>query len=236
MGEGDQHTGTRLMPSDADYMAAVERGDTETAQRMVDEAAKAAGYNVGPVWHGTRAEFNEFQRGDLGIHFGTKEQASSRGGTRQIRAFLKGNPLRIDDDPGFWMGRTLIDLLAEKGINKSALVKILNKAANEGGVSGSQNSSADILARGLMDLGIDAIQYPNKFEGSGDSIVVLDPSQIKSADPVTYDDAGNVIPLSQRFNDKSPDIRFMPDEIQNRRSGVRFRRSTHALTALAKDS
>ena len=29
---------------DADYMAAVKRGDMETAQRMVDEAAKAAGY------------------------------------------------------------------------------------------------------------------------------------------------------------------------------------------------
>jgi len=28
---------------DADYAAAVERGDSETAQRMVDEAAKAAG-------------------------------------------------------------------------------------------------------------------------------------------------------------------------------------------------
>ncbi|MBQ6457767.1 MAG: hypothetical protein IJJ51_03085, partial [Kiritimatiellae bacterium] len=31
---------------------------------------------------------------------------------------------------------------------------------------------------------------------------------LKSADPVTYDDAGNVIPLSQRFNPQSNDIRF----------------------------
>ncbi|MFZ4600057.1 MAG: hypothetical protein ACOYNN_15570, partial [Terrimicrobiaceae bacterium] len=30
---------------DAEYLAAVERGDTATAQRMVDEAARAAGYN-----------------------------------------------------------------------------------------------------------------------------------------------------------------------------------------------
>ena len=30
---------------DADYMAAVDRVDMETAQRMVDEAAKEAGYN-----------------------------------------------------------------------------------------------------------------------------------------------------------------------------------------------
>ena len=201
----------RFMPSDTDYLSAVKQGDTKAAQQMVDEAAKAAGYTVGPLFHGTRADFNKFQRGDLGIHFGTQEQASNRGSTRQIRSFLKANPLRIDDDPGFWMGRRLIDLLAEKGIDKSALIKISNKAANEGGVSGEPNSSADILARGLMDLGIDAIQYPNKFEGAGDSIVVLDPSQIKSADPITKDDAGNVIPLSQRFKATSEDIRFMPD-------------------------
>lgn len=36
-------------------------------------------------------------------------------------------------------------------------------------------------------------------------------NNIKSADPVTYDDAGNVIPLSQRFNPESTDIRFQPD-------------------------
>ena len=37
--------------------------------------------------------------------------------------------------------------------------------------------------------------------------VVEASNQIKSADPVTYDDTGNVIPLSQRFNDQSDDIR-----------------------------
>lgn len=47
--------------SDAAYLAAVERGDLETAQRMVDEAAKKAGYNIGPMWHGTRTGmFTEF--------------------------------------------------------------------------------------------------------------------------------------------------------------------------------
>ena len=34
--------------------------------------------------------------------------------------------------------------------------------------------------------------------------------QIKSADPITRDDAGNVIPLSQRFKVASEDIRYMP--------------------------
>ena len=34
------------------------------------------------------------------------------------------------------------------------------------------------------------------------------PNQIKSAETVTYDDNGNVIPLSERFNDDKSDIRF----------------------------
>jgi hypothetical protein len=43
----------------------------------------------------------------------------------------------------------------------------------------------------------------------GQEIVVLDQvSQIKSAEPVTYDNAGNVIPLSERFKSESQDIRY----------------------------
>jgi hypothetical protein len=42
----------------------------------------------------------------------------------------------------------------------------------------------------------------------GDEAVVFDSAQIKLADPVTYDDNGNVIPLSERFNPDNPDIRY----------------------------
>lgn len=38
--------------------------------------------------------------------------------------------------------------------------------------------------------------------------VAFNPNQIKSADPITYDDAGNVIPLSERFNPEKEDIRY----------------------------
>lgn len=53
-----ENTKTRLSLSksveetDADYMSAVESGDTETAQLMVDDAAKNAGYSV-KAYHGT---------------------------------------------------------------------------------------------------------------------------------------------------------------------------------------
>ena len=45
---------------------------------------------------------------------------------------------------------------------------------------------------------------------SPEEIVAFDPNQIKSADPITRDDAGNIIPLSERFQPSSDDIRYMP--------------------------
>jgi hypothetical protein len=39
-------------------------------------------------------------------------------------------------------------------------------------------------------------------------VVAFSPNQIKSADPVTYDESGNVIPLSQRFDSTSDDTRY----------------------------
>ena len=38
--------------------------------------------------------------------------------------------------------------------------------------------------------------------------VVKNPNQIKSADPITYDDQDNIIPLSQRFDSSKDDIRY----------------------------
>ena len=47
--------------ADAEYLEAVNRGDTETAQKMVDEAAKKAGYTIKGS-HGTLSYFTIFDR------------------------------------------------------------------------------------------------------------------------------------------------------------------------------
>ena len=62
--------------------------------------------------------------------------------------------------------------------------------------------------------GYDGIKYLNKFEGNRKdySYIALKPSDVKSADPVTYDDNGNVIPLSERFNEGNEDIRWSVSE------------------------
>lgn len=68
----------RFMPSDTAYLSAVQKGDTQAAQRMVDEAAKAAGYTVGPVYHGTpTGGFNVFDKRMRGETSGVSREAFS---------------------------------------------------------------------------------------------------------------------------------------------------------------
>ena len=47
---------------------------------------------------------------------------------------------------------------------------------------------------------------------SGDEAVVFSPEQIKTSEPVTYDDEGKVIPLSKRFSSRNSDIRYSVDD------------------------
>jgi hypothetical protein len=167
-------------------------------QRMVDEAAKAAGYNVGPLFHGTKADFTTFDSSkheglaDAFYHFGNESAAMARtkGKGKMLRVFLQArSPIRLDD-PGYWMGENLSESLEKAGI----FIK-------------SEDASEDIAAKAIRDAGYDSIIYRNDTEG-GESYAVFDPNQIKSADPVTRDDQGNIIPPSQRFQQTSPDIRY----------------------------
>ena len=67
----------------------------------------------------------------------------------------------------------------------------------------------------LTEEGITGVKFEESTEDAktgddveGTTIAVFSPNQIKSADPITRDANGNVIPLSQRFNTESNDIRF----------------------------
>ncbi|MCR5566208.1 MAG: hypothetical protein K6F61_05100 [Clostridiales bacterium] len=48
----------------------------------------------------------------------------------------------------------------------------------------------------------------NRQAGYGDIAIFFNQNDVKSADPVTYDDNGNVIKPSERFNDEKKDIRW----------------------------
>lgn len=80
----------------------------------------------------------------------------------------------------------------------------------------SGNATSDQILRMASEAGYETIKYMNMREGgdygnAGISNVyaTLNATEnAKSADPVTYDDNGNIIPLSERFNSDNEDIRY----------------------------
>lgn len=82
------------------------------------------------------------------------------------------------------------------GANELVNTRRIAAAAKEAGYDG-------VIFRDIVDVGADAYDY---YES--DVYAIYDPGRAKSADPVTYDDNGNVIPLSERFNAGNEDIRY----------------------------
>lgn len=58
----------------------------------------------------------------------------------------------------------------------------------------------------ILDEGGDLVD--GKPVSRGFSYVIRSSEQVKSADPITYDDSGNVIPLTERFDSGNRDIRY----------------------------
>lgn len=84
--------------------------------------------------------------------------------------------------------------------------------------------STDRLSKWAYENGYTSVIMQNIYDygDKADNYVFFNPNQIKSADPVTYDDQGNVIPLSQRFNSQNNDIRYSRDSEQDNRVKANF--------------
>jgi hypothetical protein len=208
------------MPSDSEYLSAVEAGDTAKAQELVDQAAKAAGYRPNKLYHGTREQspFFEFkkQRTAYGYFFTPdKEAAEYYAGKngRLIEAFVKtSKPANLRNVDSF-LSKVPSDFNVWLQDNFSGDVEAFRAWAESGdlyadNVGKTQNS----LMRELQALGYDSVIFEDAKGGGGvaTSYVIFDPSKIKSADPITRDNQGNIIPLSQRFQQGNADIRYMP--------------------------
>ena len=96
-------------------------------------------------------------------------------------------------------------------------------------------ASSGLLSEYLKNIKKDVIAY-NDDEAGGKTYVVFDPTKIKSADPITQDDAGNVIPLSQRFKATSEDIRYMPQPDSTMPGAYSFTGGYRALPGKSKGS
>lgn len=227
------------LPIDAPYLNAVNRGDTEEAQRLVDEAAERAGYTLS-VYHGTGDEFNRFERGNEGIHLGDYNQAGQMATIKNVfngkqnsnvkKLYAKiSNPFVIGGDIGTWTPQNIAKVLVDRNagetqygyygnyvdisgseisLTKEQLDKLLDlEDADEWEV---KDEYWDVIADVLNQNGYDGIKYLNEYEGdkNSSSYIALRPEDVKSADPVTYDDQGRVLPLSERFNTLSNDVRY----------------------------
>ena len=269
--EGVQHS-----LKDSDYLAAVQSGDMETAQRMVDEAAEAEmskskirGGNgkLLSVYHGTNGDFYKF---DTSIKGGTNGTAEGFGiytsdnpkvteayGDRQLKLYANITKPAASDRKTISLASLakLIKDTSEKQAQKmvddgeydsvkEALMDTwvsnyvytydigMERAYREVASSILQMNDSDmaVIQEVMAGLGIRDYAEANEFyhasltpvtgfdgfttqwesaEGEKSKIILaLNSSQLKSADPVTYDDSGNVIPLSQRFNAENEDIRY----------------------------
>ena len=232
--------------SDTAYLAAVERGDMDTAQKMVDEAAKKAGYAVKAA-HYTDASFTEFDHDKIGSsqddgYFGKGFYFTSRSGfgnsfgENRMNVYLSAkNPIVISElsysdkrdlyeyitehpsdealESGFEMreedGETVV---YNPTYDKSFGYYDLDSSALHHGYFGTVFSKA--ITDWAQRNGYDAIfsENPNGDGSEVREIVLFSNRKVKSADPVTYDDNGNVIPLSERFKEDNSDIRYSIDE------------------------
>jgi hypothetical protein len=214
------------------YLDAIEQGDMGIAQRIVREVARGAGYNIGPVWHGTNVDFNEYKEWS---HFGeNRGQAESRLATigktessHYNEVFLKlENPISMPD-LGTWDYYGMVDIARERGwtdLKGNEFKNAVEKAREKYGVVHGRESESPRYKEYLVDTERtytrltdqihreverhgDGIVYENKVERSGKAYIVFDPFRVKSSSPITRDDSGDVIPLSMRFNKKEKDVR-----------------------------
>ena len=215
---------------DADYMSAVNSGNMEEAQRLVDEAAKSAGYDT-RVYHGTGANFTVFDITKSGMNHGgysmfgkgfyfsdSEKAANAWGKDRKLmHTFIKlENPF---DASGEISEGPLFDAYTE--LRKKWFPELSQKKAEDAELvieTLNDQYGYDYTTNLLKANGYDGVVY-NHTTGSKagtKEYVVFEPENIKSADSITYDigykENGNrtkqIIPLSERFNPDNNDIRY----------------------------
>lgn len=116
----------------------------------------------------------------------------------------------------FW--EALGDSMYDGGISLKDAVSLLKEnIVDELSDENGDLAINEVIRQAIEDIGFDGIidktvseKFPNMQGMYSDTThyIVFDSSQIKSANPITYDDSGNIIPLSERFNSSEKDIRY----------------------------
>lgn len=219
-----------LYALDDDYMPLAEKYDagvateeeTDRLRNIVAFAASQAGYER-EAYHGTRsAPFTVFDRNLSGQNYGgynaagggfdftdTEDwarrwgaKANGNGDVRTVHAYLNtGKPFYSYDgavDPSLekYLPYTMTETEKENAMKSGAA---FHKALEDNDVD-----FYDVMMR-------EGYGSYSMYDGA-DNVSVYNPSQIKSADLVTYDDDHNIIPLSERFDPNKVDTRWAVDD------------------------
>lgn len=163
--------------------------DPENASKVLDENGEPK-----VVYHGTIQSFNTFRYGDLGFHFGSRNQAETRVEDEQNPIMMKAylsikNPYQAEYDYGSWDGDYVASMFLEREeFTDDADVSVLKDIAKH--QTPRANSE---LRKFLRDKGYDGVVYPNRFEDESEkaSYIAFSPTQIKSVNNQGTWDAGN---------------------------------------------
>jgi len=200
---------------DAAYLSAVNRGDLVRAGEMVAAAANDAGFVVGPVYHGTKdmsgftvfRQSDDIERANVGFHFGSLEQAKYRvhgdgneaGAWRLIPAFLSGNFAPMADVGGFEPHAIADWMVEQKWCSKRRRDAVYADTESIYTTNELMAVYEKFIYPEFSKRGYDGFFYDNEVEGAGTSYCVFSNTQIKLAEPVVYDDNGEIVPLTRRF-------------------------------------
>lgn len=217
--------------TDADYMKAVNSGYIALAQEMVLQAAYEAGHRYAGL-HGTQSfGFTKFDRKKTnkhGAHYVTdkyriaESYSGVKGKTSISSKEARGNyfvtvdmkkPLVVECHGSLWNNIPFDIGKNGSGKDGKVITDDIVKYAEKKGYDG-------VIFKNLVDPGhltqAEKIEILHTDEGrkkwTSNVYAVFNSNQIKSLDPVTYDDKGKVIPLSERFNRKKDDIRYSSQE------------------------
>nr|DAQ88435.1 MAG TPA: chromosome segregation protein [Caudoviricetes sp.] len=216
-----ENSNTKIKKSerDAEYLSAVKRGDLETARSMVNEAAEDAEYDITAYHVSMNGAFNVFDRNRLGENTVDYADDAAAAATAYLGFWFSDHDVsKPTRNYGMIPGDARQFRLKAEALYPIALQTLQDELLNEyisedaieqysAGEYSAIREAAEEYAAELQRRGYSGLKVQDSELG-GTSYVVFDPEQIKSAEPVVYDDNGKVIPLSERFNSKSRDIRY----------------------------
>lgn len=225
-----------LTRANDEYMKAVESGNVEEQQRLVDKAAEewSDGKEVYVTDNETGEAIFKFYRSadggrtvwdgnghnqNKGVFLTSNEYIADafnygRGDTsvKHITVYAKAeNPFRIDAKNNLYTSIPVDESMPEWLQDRASYDTAWSDSENDYIIE--QSIDIDNLYPEAFKHGYDAVIVENVKEGVGGGVaadVVLKDGgkQMKSADPITYDDSGNVIPLTERFDSGNRDIRW----------------------------